>query len=78
MIEARIILALVCRKFDVDTAFDRLDEVSGDGSFWASDDSFRGGKQDVDGEEMYQVLVGAAKPREGMPARITRSGWEKS
>jgi cytochrome P450 len=78
MIEARIILALVCRRFNFDTAFDSLHEVAGDGSFWAKDTSFRGGKQDVDGEEMYQVLVGAAKPREGMPARVTAAGWEKS
>lgn len=76
MLEARIMLALVCRRFDVSTALERLDELKNDGSSWARDASFRGGIQEHDGEELYQVLVGAAKPREGMPARVSLSNWK--
>ena len=72
LLEARIILALVLRKFEFSTAFDSLDELKDDGSWYAKDDGFRAGKQDVDGEELYPVLLGTAKPREGMPCRVRK------
>jgi cytochrome P450 len=72
LLEARIILALVVRKFEFQTAFDSLDELKTDGSFYAKDESFRKGKQDVDGEELYPILLGTAKPREGMPCRVKK------
>lgn len=72
LLEARIILALVVRTFEVETAFDSLDSLKDDGSWYAKDESFRTGKQDVDGEELYPVLLGTAKPREGMPCRVKK------
>lgn len=78
LLESRIILGLTCRQFEFDVALDEasLREVGMDGSFYAKDHSFRSGKQDVDGEELYQVLVGAAKPREGMPCRARMVEWK--
>ncbi|EMC97183.1 hypothetical protein BAUCODRAFT_32924 [Baudoinia panamericana UAMH 10762] len=73
MLESRIVLALVCRSFDFQPAFDALDELKDDGTVWAKDESFRKGKQDLDGEEAYPVFVGTAKPREGMPCRVLKA-----
>ncbi|KAK4540921.1 hypothetical protein LTR36_008429 [Oleoguttula mirabilis] len=69
LIEARIILALTVRSFEFQAAYDSLDEPKDDGSYYA-DERWRKGKQDLDGEEAYQILVGSAKPREGMPTRV--------
>lgn len=78
LLESRIILGLTCRQFEFDVALDEksLKDIGRDGSFYAKDHSFRQGKQDVDGEELYQVLVGAAKPREGMPCRARMVEWK--
>lgn len=70
MLEARIVLALVVRRFEFSTAFDALDELSKDGSVYAKNPKWRQGKQDLDGEEAFPVLIGTAKPREGMPMRV--------
>lgn len=72
LLEARIILALVVRRFEFQTAFDSLDELKNDGSFYAKDDGWRTGKQDLDGEEAYPILLGTAKPREGMPMKVKK------
>ena len=72
MLEARVILALVVRSFDFELAYDALDELANDGSFYARDAGWRKGKQDVDGEIAYPILVGTAKPREGMPVRVKK------
>ncbi|EME82297.1 uncharacterized protein MYCFIDRAFT_138822, partial [Pseudocercospora fijiensis CIRAD86] len=64
ILETKIILALICRSFEFD-----------DGSFYARDQTFRMGRQDVEGEELYQILVGAAKPREGMPVQVREVEW---
>ena len=72
LLEARIILALILRTFEFSTALDSLDELKNDGSWYAKDDGFRAGKQDVDGEELYPILIGTAKPREGMPCRVRK------
>jgi len=64
MIESRVILALVVRRFDFSTAYDRLDELKNDGSHYATDPKWRRGRQDLDGEAAYQILLGSAKPRE--------------
>jgi cytochrome P450 len=71
MLESRIILALVVRKFDFTPCYDRLEELSNDGSNYAKDTASRRGKQDLDGEVAYPVLIGTAKPREGMPVVVT-------
>ena len=70
MLEARIALALVVRRFEFSAAFDALEELAGDGSVYAKDPKWRQGKQDLDGEEAYPVLIGTAKPREGMPMKV--------
>ena len=67
MIEARIALALVARKFDFRPAFDALEMLAKDGSKYAEDPKWRQGKQDLGGEVAYPVLIGSSKPREGMP-----------
>ena len=72
LLETRIILALVVRSFDFQPAYDSLDELKNDGSWYSNDESFRKGKQDVDGEVAYQILLGTAKPREGMPMRVRK------
>lgn len=69
-LEARIILALVVRSFDFQAAFDSLHELAKDGSTYAKDGNYRTGVQELDGEEAYPILIGTAKPREGMPMRV--------
>ncbi|KAK4908195.1 hypothetical protein LTR49_022881 [Elasticomyces elasticus] len=72
LIESRVILALICRSFDFSPAYDALHELKNDGSHYAHE-KWRKGKQDIDGEEAYAVLLGTAKPREGMPVRVRRN-----
>ncbi|KXT14485.1 hypothetical protein AC579_841 [Pseudocercospora musae] len=77
ILETKIILALICRKFEFDLRLDKegLEAVGKDGSFYAKEKTSRMGKQDVEGEELYQILVGAAKPREGMPVQVREVEW---
>jgi cytochrome P450 len=78
VIEARVTLALTCRSLEFDAALDPadLEEVGRDGSFYARDEGFRkGAVHEVAGEPLYQVLIGAAKPREGMPCRVRKVDW---
>jgi len=67
MLESRIVLAMVARRYDFSPAFDALEELSKDGSKYAENPKWRKGKQDLNGEVAYPVLIGSAKPREGMP-----------
>ncbi|CAO2657275.1 Nn.00g034010.m01.CDS01 [Neocucurbitaria sp. VM-36] len=76
LIEMKVLLALTVREFDIRAAYDELATLSKDGTLWAQDSSFRNGPQEVFGEEMYQILLVAAKPREGMPARVTRRNMQ--
>jgi hypothetical protein len=71
-VEIKIALALTVREFDIRAAYDELDSLKYDGSMWASWQGGREGLQTYYGDEMYQVLMASAKPREGMPARIVR------
>ncbi|KAL5431247.1 hypothetical protein PMIN06_012358 [Paraphaeosphaeria minitans] len=76
LVEMRIVLALTIREYDIAAAFDALDALDGDGSIWASFGASKSGPQECYGERMYQVLMAAAKPAEGMPARVgKREGW---
>lgn len=70
VIEVKTILAMTMRTFDFTAAFDELDKLKNDGSGYPSDSS---GVQMVKGigEEAYQIQLGTAKPREGMPCRLT-------
>lgn len=71
LLEARIILALVVRQFAFKPAYDSLDDLKNDGSFY-NDEKWKKGKLDLDGEVAYPVLIGTAKPREGMPMRVKK------
>ncbi|EMC95481.1 hypothetical protein BAUCODRAFT_35464 [Baudoinia panamericana UAMH 10762] len=67
VLETKVILAMTLRKFEFQAAFDELVKLRGDGSGYPSDFE---GIQTQFGEEAYQIQMGAAKPREGMPCRI--------
>ncbi|KAH7127134.1 putative P450 monooxygenase [Dendryphion nanum] len=72
-IELKIILAMTIREFDIRGAYEELGALNEDGSLWANDASFKKGPQTIFGDEpAYQILLAAAKPREGMPARVKR------
>ncbi|KAF2003819.1 cytochrome P450 [Amniculicola lignicola CBS 123094] len=71
-IELKILLAMTIREFDIRSAFDELDTLDTDGSLWAADQSFKKGVQKCFDDEMYQILLAAGKPRQGMPARVKR------
>ncbi|KJX95242.1 putative cytochrome protein [Zymoseptoria brevis] len=77
IMEMKIVLALVARVMEFSTALDEegLVEVGNDGSDFAKDPSFRKEKHDVEGDEMYQVIVGSAQPRDGMPVRVKKIVW---
>ncbi|KAI7129987.1 hypothetical protein KC352_g31387, partial [Hortaea werneckii] len=67
IIETKVILAMTLRLFDFEPAFDELDKLKGDKSGYPSDTS---GVQEQFGDAAYQIQLGTAKPREGMPCRI--------
>lgn len=75
MIESRVILALVVRDFDFVaeyygvkcetwTPVETVEEFS-DGKSGAE-------RQTIEGHRCYQMLRGAAKPKDGLPGRVTR------
>lgn len=70
IIETKVITAMTIRTFDFSAAFDEVDKLKGDGGGYSGDMS---GVQTVFGDEAYQIQMGAAKPREGMPCRIRLS-----
>lgn len=72
-LELKVALAMTIREFDVRAAYDELHELRDDGSMWAKWYGSRAkGPQTYYGDDMYQVLMASAKPREGMPARVRR------
>jgi hypothetical protein len=73
LIELKVILAMTIREFDIRSTYDELEAVSNDGSLWAKEKSTKGGVQEAFGDPAYQILLAAGKPREGMPARVTRN-----
>ena len=75
LLEMRIIAALCCRRFDFELRLDAIEELKKDGSYYAKNDAFRQGPQNVEGEELYPTLIGAAKPREGMPVKVNCVDW---
>lgn len=76
LLEMKIVLALTVREFDIKTAFDELYKLDNDNTLWANEKSWKTGPQECFGDEMYQVLLAAAKPREGHPVRVTRRNME--
>lgn len=73
LIEMKVMLAMTLREFAFEAAYDQLDSLMCDGTAYAKNSSYRKGPQEVfGGERMYQILWSAAKPSEGMPARVKR------
>lgn len=68
LMEVKIILAMTVRMFEVKMAYDEVSKLKGDGSGYRSETN---GVQEMFGEEAYQVQVGGAKPREGLPVRVS-------
>jgi hypothetical protein len=67
IIETKIILLMTLRSWDFIPAYHELKALKGDGTGYPSDES---GVQTQFGEEAYQIQLGTAKPREGMPCRL--------
>lgn len=78
LVETKVIVALTLRRFTVKAEYgdDVLEGLSGDGMGWGVPKEMgrsEGGEVGtVMGEEAYQILRGTAKPRQGMPCRVTR------
>ena len=62
MIETKIILALMLRKFQVKSAYEKLDTREGKGGVTTT----------PEGDRAYQVLIASAKPAQGMPVRVEK------
>ncbi|KAM7203984.1 Cytochrome P450 [Rhypophila sp. PSN 637] len=65
LVELRVILAILVRRFDIKGAYDEwdsLNEGKGKGK--------KSGIKTVDGERAYQVAKGAAHPVDGFPCRV--------
>lgn len=64
---------MTLRLFDFEAAFGKedLEGLRNDGSGYPSDSQ---GIQEQFGDEAYQIQLGTAKPREGMPCRVRLRG----
>jgi cytochrome P450 len=69
MIESRIILALTMRLFDFAPAYDEIAKLNGDG-YGRAEGAAEAGMEQF-GDEAWQVQKGTAKPRGGMPCRLS-------
>lgn len=58
MLESKIIIACTVRSFEVRPAYEELDRARGEV------------RRTLLGERAYQILLGSAKPSDGMPARV--------
>jgi cytochrome P450 len=58
MLESKIIIACTVRSFEVRPAYEELDRARGEV------------RRTLMGERAYQILLGSAKPSDGMPARV--------
>ncbi|CAK4031373.1 sterigmatocystin biosynthesis P450 monooxygenase stcS [Lecanosticta acicola] len=67
LMETKVILAMILRRFDFVAAYEEVGELAGDGSGYPS---LRKGVLRQFGERAYQVQRGTAKPSEGMPCRL--------
>ncbi|CAD0112633.1 unnamed protein product [Aureobasidium uvarum] len=67
MLELKMVLAMTIRQFDFKEAFAEVEKLRNDGSGYPSSLS---GVQEQFGEKAYQIQLGTAKPREGMPCRL--------
>jgi hypothetical protein len=69
LIEARVVLVMAFRKYEMTAAYEEREKVVDDGSTWGVEKG--GADLKVLGETLYQVHKATAKPRGGMPARVT-------
>jgi cytochrome P450 len=67
MIEVKVILVMTIRAFEFSARYDELGKLKDDGSGYPSETD---GVQEQFGDEAYQIQLGSAKPREGMPVRV--------
>ena len=63
MLESKLILAMTVRTFDVVADYETWDRLHP-----------RKGIKTVKGERAYQILVGSAKPSDGLPCRVLLTG----
>lgn len=76
LLEARIILAMTVRRFNVRTAYETLrggKEVKREAPEGLKKWVEEGLVYDLWADEAYQQLIATAKPAEGMPVRVTRT-----
>jgi len=62
MLEMKIVMVLVARKFDICGAFEERDRLVGRGK----------GLDTAYGDRAYQILVASAKPKHGMPMTVKK------
>jgi len=67
--ETKIILALTLRRFKIHTAYADMEKVANDGLGWPADQGGKNGR--LMGDVAYQIIRATAKPRQGMPARVS-------
>lgn len=72
LLESRVILALTLRLFDFAPAYDEISKLDGDGYGRREAKGWQGMR--MFGEEAWQVQKGTAKPRGGMPCRLSVRG----
>lgn len=68
LIEARIVLVMTVRRWEVVPAYSESEKAVDDGSTWKGESA--GMRRTVLGEEAYQVLKASGKPRLGLPCRV--------
>ena len=73
LLEAKIVMVLIVRRLKVVGAYDSLSELpkERDGMEWSSYATEAEGRRQLWGEEAYQTLRGTAKPRQGLPVRVS-------
>lgn len=73
LLEVKIVMVLVVRRLRVQAAYDELAELPNekDGMEWSSYANEAESRKTVWGEAAYQTLRGTAKPRQGLPARVS-------
>jgi hypothetical protein len=84
ILETKIIMALTCRLFDFEAAYEgagydgtpAFEHSSRTGNGYGEEGAGKGDKKwnMIDGERAYQILLGTAKPKAGFPCRVWRAG----
>ena len=77
MMEAKVVIALVAREIDFTAEFDGKPIEVGDWVPIETREEFADGvpgeeRMTIEGHKPFQILLGAARPRAGMPGRLRR------